>query len=339
MKGAIMAAEMAEQPAILEALVSRRGAIIQSVRALAPPQLAGIALVARGSSDHAAVYGRYLLEMAAGRPAGLAAPSIHTLYGNPVDYSGYLAVGLSQSGRTPEVIGVLAAMRRQGARTIAIVNGSDSPLADVADVAIDIGAGVEDAVPATKSFTATLLTVALLGEALGSELWPDGALQRIPAQVAAILDDQSPVDEVVTDLDGCDRVLVTARGPLLVAALETALKIRETSALLAEGMSSADLRHGPIAAVGTGHPVLAVTGARTRDDIADVIELLRGRGATVRTVSDAPDADVPLPRGIPELLLPILASVRGQQIAALMSAHRKLDPDSPGGLSKVTSTY
>ena len=339
MKGEIMAAEMAQQPAILEALVSRRGDIIQSVREVVPPQLAGLALVARGSSDHAAVYGRYLLEMAAGRPAGLAAPSIHTLYESPVDYSGYLAVGLSQSGRTPEVIGVLAAMRRQGARTIAIVNGRDSPLGEVADVAIDIGAGVEDAVPATKSFTATLLTVALLGEALGSELWPAGALHAIPAHVAAILDDRAPVEAVVTDLDGCDRVLVTARGLLLVAALETALKIRETSALLAEGMSSADLRHGPIAAVGAGHPVLAMTGARTRDDIADIIQLLRRRGATVRTVSEAPDADVPLPLGIPEPLLPILASVRGQQIAALMSAHRNLDPDRPGGLSKVTSTY
>jgi glutamine---fructose-6-phosphate transaminase (isomerizing) len=339
MRGAIMAAEMAEQPAILEALVSRREDIIRAVREVLPPRLAGIALVARGSSDHAAVYGRYLLEMAARRPAGLAAPSIHTLYASPVDYEGYLAVGLSQSGRTPEVIGVLTAMRRQGARTIAIVNGSRSPLADAADVAIDIGAGLEVAVPATKSFTATLLTVALLGEALRSGLWPDGSLQAIPAQVASILDDLAPVERVVTDFDGCDRVLVTARGLMLVAALETALKIRETSALLAEGMSSADLRHGPVAAVGAGHPVLAMTGARSCDDIADAVHMLRKRGATVRCVSDAPDADVPLPLGIPEPLLPILASVRGQQIAALMSAHRQLDPDSPGGLSKVTSTY
>jgi glucosamine--fructose-6-phosphate aminotransferase (isomerizing) len=134
-------------------------------------------------------------------------------------------------------------------------------------------------------------------------------------------------------------VLVTARGLLLVAALETALKIRETSALLAEAMSSADLRHGPIAAVGIGHPVLAITGERTGDDIDDVVRNLRGRGATVRTVSDAPDADVPIPAGIPESLLPIAASVRGQQIAGLMAAHRDLDPDRPGGLSKVTTTH
>lgn len=334
-----MAAEMAAQPAILDALVARRTEIISVVRSVLPEQLAGITLVARGSSDNAAVYGRYLLEMAAGRPAGLAAPSIQTVYGSAVDYRGYLAVGLSQSGRTPEITGVLSAMRRQGARTIAIVNDDETPLGDAADVAIDIGAGTELAVPATKSFTATLLTVALMAEALGPALWPDGALQALPTQAAAILDDRTAVEVVAAGFDGCDRVLVTARGLLLVAALETALKIRETSALLAEGMSSADLRHGPIAAVGTGHPVLAITGARTRDDLEEITRMLRRRGAVVRSVSDAPGADVSIPPGIPEPLLPIAASIRGQQIAAVMAAHRNLDPDRPGGLSKVTSTY
>ncbi len=339
MKGAFMASEMAAQPAILDALVARREEIIRAVRAVVPRQLAGITLVARGSSDNAAVYGRYLLEMAAGRPAGLAAPSVHTVYGSAVDYSGYLAVGLSQSGRTPEIIGVLKAMRRQGARTVAIVNDGDSPLGDAADAAIDIGAGVEKAVPATKTFTATLLAVALLAEALGSPLWPDGSLQMLPVHVAASLEVSRGVDEVATDFDACDHVLVTARGLLLVAALETALKIREASAMLAEAMSSADLRHGPMAAVGAGHPVLAMTGARTRKDIEGVIRMLRDRRAVVRTVSDAPDADIPLPVGIPEALLPIVASVRGQQLAATISAHRDLDADHPAGLSKVTHTH
>ncbi len=334
-----MAAEMAAQPQILEALVGRRWEIATAVRAVVPQHLAGITLVARGSSDNAAVYGRYLLEMAAGRPAGLAAPSIHTVYGSDVDYRGYLAVGLSQSGRTPEIAGVLTAMRRQGARTIAIVNDNDTPLGDAADVAIDIGAGTEAAVPATKSFTATLLTVALMAEAIGPGLWLDGALEALPVQVGAMLEDREAAEVVATDFDACDRVLVTARGLLLAAALETALKIRETSALLAEGMSAADLRHGPIVAVGAGHPVLAITGAETRKDVEDIARMLRDRGAMVRTVSDAPGADISMPAGIPEPLLPIAASVRGQQIAALMSAHRNLDPDRPGGLTKITSTY
>jgi glucosamine--fructose-6-phosphate aminotransferase (isomerizing) len=104
-------------------------------------------------------------------------------------------------------------------------------------------------------------------------------------------------------------------------------------------MSSADLRHGPIAAVGAGHPVVAITGAQTHEDIEDVVTMLRGRGAVVRTVSVAPDADIALPTAVPEQLLPIVASVRGQQIAARMAAQRNLDPDRPGGLSKVTPTY
>jgi glucosamine--fructose-6-phosphate aminotransferase (isomerizing) len=339
MTGTMMASEMAAQPAILDALVARRAEISRVVRAVVPHHLSGITLVARGSSDNAAVYGRYLLEMAAGRPAALAAPSVHTVYGSAVDYSGYLAIGLSQSGRTPEIIDVLAAMRRQGARTIAIVNDDDSPLRDAADAAIDIGAGVEEAVPATKSFTATLLAVALVADALGPAPWPDGALQNLPAQVDLILRDAPAVDPVARAFDGCDHLLVTARGLLLVAALETALKIRETSAVLAEAMSSADLRHGPIAAVGAGHPVVAITGAQTHEDIEDVVTMLRGRGAVVRTVSVAPDADIALPTAVPEQLLPIVASVRGQQIAARMAAQRNLDPDRPGGLSKVTPTY
>jgi glutamine---fructose-6-phosphate transaminase (isomerizing) len=339
MKGRVMAAEMAQQPAVLGALIARRADIVGAVRSVLPPNLAGIALVARGSSDHAAVYGRYLLEMASGRPAGLAAPSIHTLYGASVDYRGYLAVGMSQSGRTPEVVAVLAMMRERGARTVAIVNGGGTPLGDVADVTIDVGAGSEDAVPATKTFTATLVAVALLGEALGSQLWPAAALDALPGQVATILADVAPIARMVDSIGACDRVLVTARGLLLVCALETALKMRETSLVVAEAMSSADLRHGPIAAVGPGHPIIAIAGGRTTADIRDVVRALRERGAMVHTVSDAADADVSLPLETPEALLPVLASVRGQQVAATMAARRDLDPDSPGGLSKVTLTH
>src|ERR1700716_996116 len=122
MKGRLMAAEMAEQPVILQALLERRTEIVGQVRAILPHPLDGIVLVARGSSDHAALYGRYLLEMASGRPAGLAAPSIQTLYRSKVDFRGYLAVAISQSGRTPEVVTVLRRMRASGGRTVAIVN-------------------------------------------------------------------------------------------------------------------------------------------------------------------------------------------------------------------------
>lgn len=330
---------MGQQPATLRTLAGRGPEITGAVRAILPEPLAGITLLARGSSDHAAVYGRYLLEMSARRPASLAAPSIHTIFGAAVDYRGHLAVALSQSGRTPEVVRVLEMMRARGARTIALVNDADSPLCAAADFVIDVGAGREDAVPATKTFTATLLAVALLAEAVGVAPWPPGAVQTLPDHVAAVLEDSAAVAGVVTALGECDRVLVTARGPMLVAALETALKIRETTMVLAEGMSSADLRHGPIVAVGHGFPVIAMAGALTAPDVAGVTDTLRRRGAAVVSVSDRTGADIALPGGVAETLLPVLAAVRGQQLAAGMASQRGLDADRPGGLSKVTLTH
>ncbi len=266
MNGELMAAEMGEQPGVLGRLVERQHEVAAEIRGVRPDRLDGITLVARGSSDNAAIYGRYILEMAARRPAGLTAPSIHTLYQAPVDLAGYVAVGISQSGRTPEIVTVLGRLRDQGARTVAIVNDRRTPLSEVAEVTIELGAGEERAVPATKSFTATLAALALVAAGLGEVSWREAELRALPAQVAALLDDPGCAHRVAADLDGADRLLATGRGLLLVAALETALKVRETSGILAEGISPADLRHGPIAAVGEGFPVLAFSpgaGVRT----------------------------------------------------------------------------
>jgi glucosamine--fructose-6-phosphate aminotransferase (isomerizing) len=339
MNGRVMAAEMAQQPGTLRTLLARRSEIVDAVRAIIPQELAGITLVARGSSDHAAIYGRYLLEMTAQRPAALVAPSIHTLYRAPVDHHGYLAVAISQSGRTPEIVTVLGRLREQGARTVAIVNGAGTPLADVADVTIDLRVGPELAVPATKTFIGTLAVLGLVAEATGDVPWQWSDLAAIPDQIGALLADSESAAAVARSLDGGDRVLTVGRGILLVAALETALKIRETSAILAEGVSSADLRHGPIAAVGKGFPVLAFTSdGPSGADMAALVTELRMRGALVRRIGPTESAELSLPGGVPEPLLPLLATVRGQQVAAATAARRQLDPDRPEGLTKVTLT-
>jgi glucosamine--fructose-6-phosphate aminotransferase (isomerizing) len=335
-----MATEMAEQPQVLRRLVERRDEIAAQVQAVRPQPLAGITLVARGSSDNAAIYGRYVMEMAARRPAGLAAPSIHTLYRAPVEMAGYLAVGISQSGQTPEIVSVLRRMGEEGARTVALVNQQDSPLAGVADATVELGAGPERAVPATKTFTATLAALALVAAGLGSVPWSRGQLSELPDRVAALLADPAGADRVAEALDGADRLLASGRGLLLVAALETALKVRETSGVLAEGISPADLRHGPIAAVGAGFPVVAFTGGPGGDpEDPRLVETLRARGARVLVVGPAAGADSPLPPDVPPALLPILAVVRGQQVAAAIARRRRLDPDAPAGLSKVTLTH
>jgi glucosamine--fructose-6-phosphate aminotransferase (isomerizing) len=334
-----MAAEMADQPSVLERLIARRGAVSASVNALLPEHLCGTVLLARGSSDTAALYGRYLFEMASGRPVALASPSLHTLYRIPADHRGYLAVGISQSGRTPEVVSVLERMRATGARTVAIVNEMPSPLGDVADVVIDLSAGDEIAVPATKTFTATLLALALVAASMGPVPWNDDDLCALPAHVRRVLDDDARPGIVARGLDGADRVLTVARGPLLAAAAETALKIRETSAIFAEAFSAADLRHGPIAAVTPDVPVLAFsTAGPAADDVAALCTVLRDGGVSVSTIGTETGADLPLPRGVPEALQPIVAAVRGQQIAMAAALARHRDPDAPAGLTKVTLT-
>lgn len=331
-----MAAEMAEQPAVLRALAARRHEILPLLRALVPAPLAGITLVARGSSDHAAIYGRYLLEMVARRPATLAAPSIATMYDSHVDHTGYLAIAISQSGQTPEIVSVLRRLREDGARSVAVVNAAASPLAAAAEAVIDVAAGEERAVPATKSFTATLLALALVAEALGPVPWEPSDLDGIPHTVDAILADDS-AEDVARRMSAADQVIVAGRGLLLAAALETALKIRETSGIFAEGYSGADLRHGPIAAVNDRVPVLVFHS--DNDESPTLIAQLCERGASVATVGTSATDDLRLPVSVPAALLPLLAAVRGQQIAAAVARLRGVDADRPSGLSKVTLTH
>ena len=339
MKGRLMAAEMAEQPAILEALLRRRVEIVDQVRAILPHPLSGIVLVARGSSDHAAVYGRYVFEIASRRPAGLAAPSIQTLYQSKVDFRGYLAVAISQSGRTPEVVTVLRRMRASGARTMAVVNQASCPLERQADLTLNIEAGTERAVPATKSVTATLLALGIIAQALGRVPWRAREIAAIPQTISALLDDGHPLDTVAHQIASAGRVIVTGRGLMLAAAFETALKIRETSSIFAEAISAADLRHGPIATIGPGFPVLVLAGhGGSAADARQLGAHLRRRGALVTIVGPGRRAVIPLPAALPEALLPIAAVVRAQQLALLVARLRGRDADVPAGLSKVTLT-
>ena len=171
----LMAQDMREQPAVLARLVDRFDADVERVKTVVPDPLGGVTFVARGSSDNAAVFGRYLAELAGGRPAGLAAPSLLTLYNARVDYRGQLAVALSQSGETPEIVDVCEQLRKAGARTVAIVNDADSPLAEAVEVVLAVNAGPERAVPATKTVTGQLLAVAAVAAALGQVPF-DGAI-------------------------------------------------------------------------------------------------------------------------------------------------------------------
>lgn len=339
MTGEQMHREMLEQPQVLAALADRRAELAGRIIDQLPEHLAGIVLIARGSSDHAAIYGRYVLEFAAGRPVALAAPSLHTLYGADVDYSGYLAVAVSQSGRTPEIATVLEAVRRAGATGVAITNEASSPLADAADAVIDLQAGDEQAVPATKTFTSQVAAFALLAEALGDVPWQDKDWEALPDAVQSILDDEAPAASVAEAIGKAPGLIVVGRGLCYGIALEVALKLKETCGLHAQGYSAADLRHGPIAVVEGDFPVLALRASGpTANDVDDLTADLRRRGGQVFVAGSGRDGDLPVSDQLAESLVTMPLAVRGQQVARALALWRGLDPDSPQGLSKVTVT-
>jgi glucosamine--fructose-6-phosphate aminotransferase (isomerizing) len=334
--GERMAADMAAQPAVLQALAERRTELCLPLRGARP---AGVVIVARGSSDYAAIFGRYLIEAATGRPAALAAPSLRTLYGVEPELSGWLAVAVSQSGRTPEIRTVLEAYSQAGARTIAITNDPDSPLADVADHDIPLGAGAEGAVPATKTFTAQLAAMAMIAEALGPVAWNGRDWKRLPAVVGEVLNDPTPAEGAAALLGEAGELVAVGRGYLMCVALEAALKLREAAGVRAEGWSAADFRHGPVTVVRGDLPVLAVSASGpAAADVEDLAASLERAGGPVLRLADRPGVALPYPSGLAEPLSAIPATVRAQQLALAVARRRRMDPDEPPGLRKVTRT-
>jgi glucosamine--fructose-6-phosphate aminotransferase (isomerizing) len=312
---------------------------------------------ARGSSDNAAIYGRYLLETHAGVLAGLVSPSVATHYRSRLDLSDDVVVGVSQSGRTREIVATMAWARDCGALTVAVSNDADSELATSADLVLTTVAGVELAVPATKSYLTQVAAMAVLGTALGpDDPVLDAALAEIPDRVAAVLADTARLDAVVEQLSDGDspgggagpraaECLVTGRGLLMGTALEAALKLEETCARPVRGYSYADLRHGPISAVREGVTAVLVGAADgpLADAMTDLALDLRARGATTVAVGGSPAlvASCDLATGpidVTERLAPLVTIVPMQVVIERLARRLGLDPDEPRGLSKITRT-
>jgi glucosamine--fructose-6-phosphate aminotransferase (isomerizing) len=311
---------------------------VESVREVVPRPLAGCVLLARGSSDNAAVLGRYLIETTSGRPAGLAAPSLTTRYRASVDYRGYLVVALSQSGGTPEIVSTAAAMREQGARVVVVTNEAASPLALVGDVVIHTDAGLERAVPATKTVTSQMVALVGVAGAVRAAPFDPASLGGLPDTVAAVL--ASPgCDDLARRWSHNDRLVVAGRGMGYAAALEGALKIRETSSVFAEGISVADLLHGPIAALTSRVPaVLVDLAGPAAPDLARLRQrLVRDRIPHV-TLGPGSTDGLPLPAGLTEPSSVIAATVLLQRLAYSFALARGRNPDAPAGLTKITET-
>jgi glucosamine--fructose-6-phosphate aminotransferase (isomerizing) len=304
-----------------------------------------VLFVARGSSDNAAIYGRYLLEVCGGVQTALAAPSIATHYRADVDLSDTVVVSVSQSGETEEIVEAQAWARANGAATVAITNVAGSPLDDAADLTLLTQAGVERAVPATKTYTSQLAAVAVLASALSPQAGLENDLQRAVEEMDRLASPGAGVRQAVDLLAGTNAVVVTGRGLVYGTALEVALKLEETCLRPVRGLSYADLRHGPIAIVDSD--VTAVLVAACEGPmLAGMVELagdLRQRGATTLALggggelADACDHSVPGP-DLPETVTPLALIVPGQLVVEALAGRLGLDADAPRGLSKVTQT-
>lgn len=341
----LMLQEIAEQPASLEKTIAEeRGKIERLGQSLRQRDIDLIVLVARGSSDNAALFGRYLLEITTGIPVSLSAPSVHTLYQAKLDLRRALVIGVSQSGEGDDINRVLANARECGAFTIGITNEASSSMVKLVDETLLMHGGRERSVAATKTFTGQMMLFYMLAASLGN----DGRAidyTRIPEFAARALEQKPAVVELVQRYVFMENCVVVGRGLAYANAYEFALKLMETCYVVAERFSSADFLHGPVAMIERHFPVIlfappGIMLAGTKDLIQRLQEL---RADTLSITGDLDTAalctrSIIMPREIDEFLAPIPYIIPAQFFAALLAEAKGLDPDQPRSLSKVTRT-
>ncbi|MEI7692012.1 MAG: SIS domain-containing protein [Actinomycetes bacterium] len=342
-RGQLMAAEIEEQPLALSRLLDRG---LEPIRAIADqirefdPQM--VLLCGRGTSDHAALYFKYLLEIKQQIPVGLVSPSTLTSYNAQPKLARVLWVTVSQSGGSPDLVDATAAARSCGALTVAVSNASDSPLAAVAELNVEIMAGPEKAVAATKSYTSQLLALYLLADA-----WAGGdasVATTLPLFAQQVIDAKGGA-RIASRYRFVEKIVITARGYAYPTAREGALKLIETCYLSAHPFSSADLMHGPLAMIDHSHPVIAIAPEGIGGElIQPVLDRLADQDADIVVIGSSAHASgaadlIELPVGIPEEISPIVQIIPLQQLAQVMAVARGYDPDAPRGLLKVTETH
>lgn len=341
--GSLMRAEIAEQPEVWRRVLDEgRRSVRATAAAIAERAPRFVLLAARGTSDHAALYGKYLVEVGRQLPAGLVSPSTLSLYGARPDLRDVLLVAVSQSGGSPDLVQSVTVARAQGALTVALTNAPESPLAAAAELHVDLLAGEERSVAATKSYTAQLLVLHLLLSRSGSV--DHEQLDRLPALAEQVLAQEEVIADVAQRYRFAQRLVTTGRGYSYPTAREAALKLMETSYVSAQAFSGADLVHGPLAMIDPQVPVLTVLPEGVAGEaMAPVLLRLRELRADVFCVG-SPGAvatstrGLVLPPGVPGDLSPLLEILPFQQLALHTAIARGGNPDAPRGLSKVTET-
>jgi len=346
--------EIHEQPEVLARLLDEQdGAAARIAAVIRERDVRYAVLAARGTSDNAARYAKYLFGALNRLPVALATPSLFTLYHTPPRLRDTLVLGISQSGQSPDIVAVVEEGRRQGALTVAVTNTPDSPLAQVAECVLVLEAGEERTVAATKTYSAQLAALALLAVHLAEDEGRLADLQHVPEAVEEALRLEEQIASAAQRYAHADECVVLGRGYNYATAFEIALKLKELAYMVADPYSSADFRHGPVAIVGRGFPVIVVapqgsilspSKGSVYDDILALTRKLADRAAELTVISeqDAPLdlARVPLrlPVELPEWLSPLTCIIPGQLLALHTTLAKGYDPDHPRGLTKVTRT-
>lgn len=336
--------EILSQSEVIKRLLDRETKHIQQIVEQLPAFDYAL-IAARGSSDHAATYAKYAWSTLAGYPVALAAPSLLTMYKTRLRLANALVVGISQSGQSPDIIAVLEEGKRQGRPTLAITNDGASPLAAMADHVIELHAGTEQSVAATKTYTAQLAVMAIFAAALSGQAQHLAELQQVPGAIESTLRLDPEIAQSVERYRYMDRCIIIGRGYNYATSFELALKLKELTYIIATAYSSADFRHGPIATIESGLPVFLVMPAgATFDDMHDLALELQRRGSELLVISDSEQAlslartAFPISPGVPEWLSPLITIIPGQLFVLHLALTIGLNPDIPRGLHKVTRT-
>lgn len=346
MSGEILLGEIHEQPEVLERMLDIESGPVAEIAAALKGRFEYVIIAARGTSDNAARYAQYLLGIRNRTPVGLATPSIFTIYQSPPRLADALVIGISQSGQVPDVISVLEHARGERRPTLAITNDRHSPLAETAEHVIELHAGQEKAVAATKTYTASLAGIAMLSAALGADGDMMHLLRGIPEKMRRVIREASRQLPRVERFRYMEHLAVIGRGFNYASAFEIALKIQELTGIVAEPYSSADFLHGPIAMLRRGFPVflIAPQGSVSEDMRALAAKLMDTMAELVVISNDdrilaLGSLTFALPADLPEWLSPLVSVLPGQLFGLELARAKGLDPDQPDGLSKVTKTW
>lgn len=342
----ILIREIKEQPAIIRQLVEKESSKIQQIAEKVKGKFQYILIAARGSSDNAARYAQYVLGAFNCIQVALATPSLFTIYNTPPNLSEALVLGISQSGQSPDIVAVLEEGKKQGRPTICITDDPSSPLAETSDHIIPLRAKKEKSVAATKTYTSSLMAIALLSTMLDKDKNRENQIKSAIAKFDQVIEDSLKVVKGTERYRYIDHCVVIGRGFNYSTAYEIALKVKELTRVVTVPYSSADFKHGPIATVQPGFPVIVIApSGEMGDHIDDFTQRLLEMGAEIVAISDhdslleKSQLGFKIIKGIPEWLSPIANILPGQLFARQLALEKGLNIDQPEGISKVTETY